>query len=75
MPSDSGKCPFSLAPLLRGQDERSSLLEGRGEGLPPRIRTRGESPSLAALTRVGLSPQAGRGERSLRLQPGENHAL
>ena len=30
--------PFSsLAPLLRGRDERSSLLEDRGEGPPPRI--------------------------------------
>ena len=66
MPSDSG-VSLPLSPLLRG--------EGWGEGLAPRIRTRGESPSPAALTRVGLSPQAGRGERSPRLQPGENHAL
>jgi len=45
---------FSLAPLLRG--------EGRGEGLLPRDRTRGESPSPGAQKRADLSPQAGRGE-------------
>jgi hypothetical protein len=72
MPSDA--IFFPLSPLLRGRDERSSLLEGWGEGLAPRIRTRGESPSPAALVRVGLSPQAGRGGQCVRPEPGENNA-
>ena|SRR5205809_5498265 len=36
MRMEAASC-FSLAPLLRGRDERSSLLEGWGEGLPPRM--------------------------------------
>src|ERR1700750_885784 len=32
----SAELPFSLAPLLRGRDERSSLLESWGDGLYPR---------------------------------------
>src|SRR5882757_5508541 len=54
----------SPSPRSRGRDERSSLLEGRGEGEPPRIRTRGESPHPDFSLRVksDLSPQAGRGD-------------
>jgi hypothetical protein len=50
----------SLAPLLRGRDERSSLLEGWGEGLSLQIRkdvTGGESKQPGRKTRLfsGLS--------------------
>ncbi|NLS68972.1 hypothetical protein E3H11_08550 [Bradyrhizobium brasilense] len=51
----------------RGRDERSSLLEGWGEGLFPRaMRSDGPVPSPGShLTkRSDLSPQAGRGKRS-----------
>ncbi|QOZ24411.1 hypothetical protein XH93_13130 [Bradyrhizobium sp. CCBAU 51753] len=57
----------SLAPLLRGRDEQSSLLEGRGEGLLPRWRWALCSRKLP-LTRIratlefDLSPQEGRGD-------------
>jgi glutamate/aspartate transport system substrate-binding protein len=51
-----GVLRFSLAPLLRGK--------GRGEGLFPQIRTRGEPPSPAAL-RASTSPRK-RGEVKLR---------
>ena len=52
--------PYAPSPRLRG--------EGWGEGDSPRIRIRGESPSPAAhlSMRVGLSPQAGRGESYTR---------
>src|SRR6185295_19439075 len=36
-PDGGGGLVISLAPLLRGRDERSSLLEGWGGGLPPRV--------------------------------------
>ena len=58
---------LSLSPSLRGRDERSSLLEGRGEGLSPRVVC--WLMDLYPLTRIArdacnsdLSPQAGRGK-------------
>src|SRR5712691_9719662 len=57
---------YSLAPLLRGRDERSSLLEGWGEGLLSAEAGEGGvlggSPSPGSQERSDLSPQAGRGE-------------
>jgi tRNA pseudouridine32 synthase/23S rRNA pseudouridine746 synthase len=42
--------------------------EGRGEGTSPQAHTRGETPSPGAQARADLSPQAGRGESTLRGQ-------
>src|SRR6266481_2413064 len=55
----------------RGRDERSSLLEGWGEGLSPRALQHtmcGDSPSpgFARARESDLSPQAGRGEENAR---------
>src|SRR6266446_1708936 len=55
----------------RGRDERSSLLEGWGEGLSPRTLQHtmcGDSPSpgFARARESDLSPQAGRGEENAR---------
>ncbi|SDH95737.1 hypothetical protein SAMN05444171_5675 [Bradyrhizobium lablabi] len=47
---------LSLAPLLRGRDERSSLLEGWGEGLSPRVRC--ERLDLYPLTRIASAMQS-----------------
>src|SRR5882724_8533808 len=51
----------SPSPRLRGRDERSSLLEGWGEGGSPQARL-ADNPPHPALTRADLSPQAGRGD-------------
>ncbi len=51
----------SPSPRLRG--------DGRGEGLSPPVRTRGEPPSPGAQGRADLSPQAGRGEEQDSLSP------
>ncbi|THD50230.1 MAG: hypothetical protein E8A46_18505 [Bradyrhizobium sp.] len=59
------------SPRSRGRDERSSLLEGRGEGDSPRI-TLAESPPHPAL-RADLSPQAGRGQPNALAYSVQNH--
>jgi hypothetical protein len=50
----------SPSPRLRGRDERSSLLEGWGEGDSQQGWTRGKSPSPEGFA-FDLSPLAGRG--------------
>jgi hypothetical protein len=63
---------FSLSPLLRGRDERSSLLECWGEGHlsadtdPQRMRRLPLTPSRATRD-SDLSPQAGRGKQAVSL--------
>src|SRR6185312_15070991 len=58
----------SPSPRARGRDKRSLLLEGRDEGLYPRIRTRGETPHPNPLParagRRSASEQASYGGRS-----------
>jgi two-component system sensor histidine kinase UhpB len=48
---------------------RSLRGEGRGEGLLPQIRTRGELPHPRSLRSLDLSPQAGRGEATADATP------
>ena len=50
----------SPSPRLRGRDERSSLLEGWGEGASQQVLTRGKAPS-PGLLRNPTSPRK-RGE-------------
>ena len=54
--------------LLRGRDERSSLLEGWGEGLSQRARLveSPPHPKFVLRSNFDLSPQAGRGEARAR---------
>ena len=68
--------PLLPRPALRGgRDERSSLLEGWGEGLLPRILL-AESPpppDFSLRVKSDLSPQAGRGGPNIRADSTQHH--
>src|SRR6202011_5857824 len=59
---DGVSCSLLFGAFFSPPPPRSSGGEGWGEGLFPRIRTRGESPSPEAFG-FDLSPQAGRGKK------------
>ena len=52
---------FSLSPFFTGRDERSSLLEGRGEGLSQSADSRRIPLTRNSLSRISTSPRK-RGE-------------
>src|SRR5258707_6217701 len=61
----------SLAPLLRGRDERSSLLEGRGEGLPSANAVSEVSSAALPLTRNSSCTRISTSSRKERGEVGE----